>query len=275
MFNIDILNENFNEESFSENGYLTFPAAIKPNVCESLKNAIDELEVQNTLLPIEHPALADILIDNALQKLIRSAMGNRNYTFHHLHAARHSAGTRSLGWHHDYEQNPSRDRTGRMIHVFLYLNGLNGTIGNLLLLPGSHKLIVSRYFHSDKKLDFFENKITVNNLPHGSMVFINSALLHAREAMPGGERSPRYFVDMAFCQEGVIWPPYLETGDWRRTLRDLQVRYATEGESTISIFNENAFRKPLKDHLIETLRLRPTINKIRKSFLGNQHKRLL
>ena len=50
----------------------------------------------------------------------------------------------NIGWHQDYEQYPQTNRTHPMVHVFYYLNGLNGEVGDLTLLPRSQGLIFGR-----------------------------------------------------------------------------------------------------------------------------------
>eukprot|EP01043_Picozoa_sp_COSAG02_P050701 COSAG02_NODE_5243_length_4508_cov_334.963484_4_plen_171_part_00 len=103
-----------------------------------------------------------------------------------------------------------------MCHAFVYLHGLTGEIGDLILLPGSHKTVM------DKNLmgDLFQQKPLPGSLsfgseiplPPGSVVIVNSALVHGRRAMPGGEGSqPRYFTDISYCQHSKsrhLWPSY-------------------------------------------------------------------
>jgi hypothetical protein len=95
------------------------------------------------------------------------------FSFHHQHALKALAGDTGSDWcvsiflasfrpkqmptrsqlffkvsvacrHHDYEQYPQGPRQLLMVHCFVYFNGLNGDIGDLIVLPGSHKTIVSR-----------------------------------------------------------------------------------------------------------------------------------
>ena len=44
----------------------------------------------------------------------------------------------------DYEQLPQTDRDQLMVHVFYYLNGLDGTVGDLIALPRSQKAVMER-----------------------------------------------------------------------------------------------------------------------------------
>ena len=44
----------------------------------------------------------------------------------------------------DYEQIPQTDRDQLMVHVFFYLNGLDGTVGDLMCLPKSQNAVMER-----------------------------------------------------------------------------------------------------------------------------------
>ncbi len=88
-----------------------------------------------------------------------------------------------------------------MVHVFYYLNGLDGTVGDLMALPRSQYSVMERGAFSALWQDYelpgsltFGAKIP---LPPGSAVIVHSALMHGRRAMPGGDPSkPRYFIDV-------------------------------------------------------------------------------
>ncbi len=66
--------------------------------------------------------------------------------------------------------------------------------------------------------------VVINDVPPGTVVFAHSALLHARRAQPGGGDRKRYFIDIAFMQEGVLWPSYGREG-WRDTLAALDDKF--------------------------------------------------
>ena len=50
--------------------------------------------------------------------------------------------------------------------------------------------------------------LVVDDLSPGSAIIVHSALWHARRPQPGGEEHPRYFIDVSYCQHGVLWPAY-------------------------------------------------------------------
>ena len=90
-----------------------------------------------------------------------------------------------------------------MVHVFYYLDGLNGTIGDLMFVPRSHKSVIAR-----RALGFLGHEVLpgtqiVNDLEPGSVIIVHSALWHARRPQPGGEGGHRYFIDISYCQDGI------------------------------------------------------------------------
>ena len=44
----------------------------------------------------------------------------------------------------DYEQLPQTDREQLMVHVFFYLNGLDGKVGDLMCMPRSQNAVMER-----------------------------------------------------------------------------------------------------------------------------------
>ncbi len=231
-----------NVNSFNERGYLIFEGLLKPGWVDPLKAEIDEMMKKGNSIAALMPTHSALVTHTALMGIAHRLMGGTEYGFHHMHSARHDAGMPEAPWHHDYEQYPSVDREFTMIHFFMYVSGLNGTIGDLVVIPGSHTQIVDRYrfsqFGTSKLLD---TEVVINDLPPGSVVAIHSGLLHARRAMPGGEDNPRYFVDSSFCQAGRRWPSYKERGNWRETLQMLRERDAQHGSKFQFVFNEDNF----------------------------------
>ena len=96
---------------------------------------------------------------------------------------------------HDYNAVPSiHDRETLSIHVFFYFAGLDGSIGDLLLLPrsqftGTPVRGVGEIFGTSD----LPGSLTIDSLPEGSAVMLHSGLLHARRPKPGG--GVRHFVD--------------------------------------------------------------------------------
>ncbi len=137
-----------------------------------------------------------------LEQLIGS-----DFAFHHLHSDRHTSDTKSKNWHHDYEQYPQTNRSHTMIHLFHYLNGLEGSVGDLVLLPGTHRLVMDKKALTHFGDSSLPNEVVIDRLPPGSVVVLHSALIHARRAKSGDrEEKLRYFIDCSYCQCGVRWP---------------------------------------------------------------------
>ena len=115
-------------------------------------------------------------------------------------------GEPGVAWHHDYEQLPQTNRSHLMVHVFMYHSGLNGEVGDLLVLPGSHKKTMNRDAFQQFGCADLPGSRTINDLAPASVVIVHSALQHARRAKPASPRSKRYFVDTSYCQYGIVWP---------------------------------------------------------------------
>ena len=208
-------------ESFRTNGCLVFPRFFDAEECAALKADIDELKLpraEGTLrrLPCEMPHLGQLISHPKVMQIVTEIMGT-GFAFHHLHAVRQEAGTSGVHWHQDYEQEPQSHRSHLMVHFFYYLNGLNGTIGDLLYLPKSQNAIVANDGLSILGTADLPGTVVVNDLPAGSVVLVHSALWHARRAQSGGEETPRYFVDASYCQAGVRWASY-GGANWREVL---------------------------------------------------------
>ena len=110
----------------------------------------------------------------------------------------------------DYEQTPQMDRELLMVHCFYYPNGLDGEIGDLMVLPKSHRSVMSRgAFSSIFRQEKLPGSIWFGSevaLPRGSVVIAHSALMHGRKQQPGGEPSkPRYFTDVSYRLQAICY----------------------------------------------------------------------
>jgi len=195
-------------ETFAEQGYAIFPEFLSKEEIDSLKAAVDcHADAQPRRHAYEYDELGALAWHPGVTEIVDELMGGR-YVFHHIHAARHDAGMKGVAWHQDYEQFPQTNRAQLMVHVFFYLNGLNGTIGDLLLVPGSFRYPTDTRALSLLGQDDLPGSITVSDLPPGSALVVHSAMWHARRAKPGGEGNPRFFIDTSYCQSGIKWPSY-------------------------------------------------------------------
>jgi hypothetical protein len=205
------------QADFARLGYVVLPNLLDAAAIAELKPEVDAIMAsQHALRAIECQAHGMLLSHPTIMAAVERLLGP-GFAFHHLHSARHDAGTPGVDWHHDYEQHPQSNREHGMVHVFYYLNGLDGTVGDLLVRPGSHKWILDRRALSDCGTADLPGSIVIDRLSPGSAVIVHSACLHARRAKPGGEGRARYFIDASYCQAGIRWPSY-SAADWRDLL---------------------------------------------------------
>jgi len=262
-----------NLEQFHDKGFQVFPGVMAMNEVEAIKQRVDRYN--EIIMEKESPLMyfKELLFHPQVQHLVSSILGSGQYVVHHLHASCHRAGMPSLGWHHDYEAFRKSDRTHNMIHVFLYLNGMRREIGELLVVPGSHKTVFGRYEYSSFDFNAFPDVVSIDELPVGSIVVVHSALCHARRALPGGECHPRYFIDLSFCHTDGCWMPYLEGGDWRKLLSELcaYAEGAYDGRYSF-MFNSRVFKTRFKDKALDYFKVRALYNRVRVMMNPNKVK---
>lgn len=212
------------KEQFRKLGYLIKPGFLDASRVAAVAAEIDrymETEPRFDGRNVwRYEQLCSLIVDQKTLAITDDIMGGSAFTFHHCHAARHDPGLAGVSWHHDYEQIPQTNRSHVQLHVLHYLDGLNGTVGDLLLLPKSHRSVMRRDALSFLREQDIPGMVVVNDIPPGTVVFAHSALVHARRAQPGGGNRKRYFIDIAFMQAGVLWPSYGREG-WRDTLEAL------------------------------------------------------
>ena len=236
-------------ETFRKEGYLIFESLFSPEECEAVKGDIDGLETARRSggsppWPVETPHLGPLVSDPRVMEVVEAVMGP-GFAFHHLHAVRQNAGAPGVGWHQDYEQAPHSNRSHTMVHLFYYFNGLNGEIGDLLVLPRTQRSIVDNGALGHLGTAELPGTVVVDSLPPGSAVMVNSALWHARRPKPGGEDRPRYFADASYCQAGIRWPAY-GNKRWREVLERARAAGLERGGACAHLFDEAHFFDDLK-----------------------------
>jgi hypothetical protein len=199
------------QAGFEADGYLVLEGLLDAEECELLRAEVDHVIRRRAAgeqpMIVSYPRMALLTSHPPAMTPVQQLMGGE-FAMHHIHASRHDAGQEGVPWHQDYEQYPQTNRSHLMVHVFYYLNGLNGEVGDLLLVPRSQHSVIAR-----DALHIFENEdlpgsLTVDRLAAGSAVVVHSALFHARRAKPGGAGQPRYFIDISYCRNGILWPGY-------------------------------------------------------------------
>ena len=187
-------------ERFRKIGYVSLPGVIERGSAAQIMADMDEM--------MAHRAAGDNRLVVSYESMgLLTSRPSVVESMHHIHATRQDAGCDGVGWHQDYEQYPQTNRTHLMVHVFYYLNGLCGEVGDLLLLPGSHELIAQRDLRMLEYIDL-PGSLCFDDLEPGSAVIVHSALWHARKPKPGGEQGGRYFIDISYCQHGTRWSGY-------------------------------------------------------------------
>ncbi|MCX4552692.1 phytanoyl-CoA dioxygenase family protein [Streptomyces sp. NBC_01387] len=212
-------------QQFTDSGYIVLPGLIPESLQDRLRPEVDRwvddglrsrsiaacadhgAETPPPLMELEMPAHGELLTYEPLLRVIADLMG-APFVFHHLHSDRHGPGVPGKPWHHDREPNDRGDPELLMVHALHYLGGLDGTIGSLAMVPGSHRRPRSKSAFAHLGSAELPGEVVIDTLPPGSTVLINSALLHARRPAPSpAGAAPRYFVDACYCQTGARWRP--------------------------------------------------------------------
>lgn len=235
---------------FETEGLLILEGFLDADERAPLEAEVDALTARRAAgerpIVVDYPALALLTSHPRMIALVGQLMAGRAFAMHHIHAARHDAGLRGVAWHQDYEQVPQTNRSHLMVHVFYYTVGLNGRIGDLLVVPGSQRRVVANDALVIFGTENLPGSVTMDRLTLGSAVIVHSALFHARRAKPGGEESPRYFIDISYCQNGVQWPGYPRVAEINAKLltigADRDGRYPWSYDSTC-FFDKRAARE--------------------------------
>ncbi|MGA4837652.1 phytanoyl-CoA dioxygenase family protein [Streptomyces sp. G45] len=228
-------------EHFTDSGYLVLPGLLPAALLDRLVPEVDRwvddgLRSRSIaacvdpgadgdpppVMELELPAHGELLTHEPLLQIIADLLG-APFVFHHLHSDRHNPGAPGKPWHHDHEPNDTGDRDLVMVHALHYLGGLDGTVGTLTVVPGSHREPWSKSALAHLGTDPLPGEVVIDTLPPGSTVVINSALLHARRPAPSPPGAlPRYFVDASYCQTGARWRPVKPY--WRHMLATARAR---------------------------------------------------
>jgi hypothetical protein len=195
---------------FDQHGFLLCPGLLGPSYCRTIVAGVDEAVARRPggyhkrnaaaledYTPTAISELGELVTHRPMMAMMRSLMGGE-FALHHLHCYRHDAGCPGSNWHHDHRHSVL-PRQHRMIYCFYYPSGLDGTVGDLLLLPRSHHSLVDNSALTGLMFsDDLPGSLTLDSIQPGSAVLVDGALLHARRPKPGG--SSRYFVDISYCE---------------------------------------------------------------------------
>lgn len=197
---------------FDEEGYLVFEGLFDHDLNERIKADVDQLmidrETDKRRMLMAYPELGLLTSEPSVVDRVADLMNGKKFVHHHIHARWQLPGERGAPWHQDYAQIPHTNRSHLMVHVFMYMNGLNGEVGDLLVMPGTHKKVMANDAYRQFQFEDLPGSRTIDNLAHGSIVIVHSALQHARRPKPGGGIYKRYFIDTSYCEKGILWPSY-------------------------------------------------------------------
>lgn len=198
-------------DQFNEEGYLVFEGLFDDDHNQRIKDDVDQLMEDRQNPDIKKPIMAYqelglLTSEPAIVDRVSDLMDGEKFIHHHIHARWQLPGERGAPWHHDYEQLPQTNRSHLMVHVFMYQDGLNGEVGDLLVLPGTHKKMMNRDAFRPFEYADLPGSRTIDDLAPASIIIVHSAVQHARRPKPGGGEFKRYFIDTSYCQNGVRWP---------------------------------------------------------------------
>jgi ectoine hydroxylase-related dioxygenase (phytanoyl-CoA dioxygenase family) len=204
-------------EEFDEVGYLVFEGAIDPDLNQRIKDDVDLMMEDRARgekkMVMSYDELGALTSEPVVVDRVADLMDGKKFTHHHIHARWQGEGERGVSWHHDYVQLPQTNRSHLMVHVFMYLDGLNGEIGDLLVMPGTHKKVMNGDAYRQFEFEDLPGSVTHDSLAPGSIIIVHSAVQHARRPKPGGQSFRRYFIDTSYCQEGVLWGSYTNVAE--------------------------------------------------------------
>ena len=211
------LASNLANDSFKQNGFLILESLYEQSDCQNLIAEFDSLKLSylDFYKCASNPIVSKFLQDCNLHNTLWEIFDQTAYSLHHFSATIHSGISPSLAWHHDKVPiyNKSRyDKGDLMVHALFYPNGINPGLSELLLVPKSHHWRIDRYQLSAVPLESI-NCVKISKLSPGSVIFINSSLLHARRSIPNvdpGDQK-RYLLDFSFCSALSYWEPYIES----------------------------------------------------------------
>jgi hypothetical protein len=210
-------------ERLRRDGFAVLESALSSAFCEGLCLDIDSAlsagkrKAGEAGVPSEFHHLGAVTMVPSVIAVLEQLMGPGGFSMQHLQCDRHDRGEPGVPWHNDHTHSVTT-APGLLIYAFIYPSGLNGSVGDLLVLPGSHQqqLVHRLAFCPLFGTADLPGSVTLAGLPAGSIVLLQGGVLHARREKPGGQgtggQSSRYFVDVAFCQTGsevvARWPAY-------------------------------------------------------------------
>ena len=197
---------------FDDTGFLVFEGLFDDDLNQRLKDDVDLMMDDRARgekkMVMSYDELGALTSEPVVVDRVADLVGGRKFTHYHIHARWRGEGERGVAWHHDYVQIPQTNRSHLMVHVFMYLDGLNGEVGDLLVMPGTHKKVMNGDAFRQFEYDDLPGSLSIDDLAPGSIIIVHSSVQHTRRPKPGGRSFRRYFIDTSYCQDGVRWSSY-------------------------------------------------------------------
>lgn len=220
---------------FKINGYLLREGFFPP-----LEMAVVQAEMragnrqQPYLLPghralISHPRLMTIM----------GQLCGPDFLFHHLNTYLHQENADGVSWHNDYEQTSlPMPRHHANIIVLIYPDGLRGEVGDLVMMPGTHRQVAAWGAYGFLGTQVLSGEVVIDRLTPGSAVICHTGLVHCRRPKPGP--GPRYFCDTSYVARGPHWPATSQH-DWHHQYATCMQQEHAQGGAYAHLFDASQF----------------------------------
>ena len=225
---------------FHDSGYVALPAFFSDDLMEGVHQ---EMLKGMTEEPWLAPAHGSLISYAPLMGIVEQLCG-ADFRFHHLNTYFQGEGIPGVDWHNDFEQSylpmPRHEKNTNLI-VLIYPGGLQGEVGDLVVVPGTHKLCAAWDAYAFLGTAHLPHEVVIDRVVPGTVVLCHTGLVHCRRPQPGP--GPRYFCDVSYVTADQLWPASCQH-DWKKMYADcLRLGYDQEGRYQ-HLFNGDNFVDP-------------------------------
>ena len=222
-------------EQFRRAGFAVRPRFFPDAMMAAVR---DEIEKGSNPAPYLKPGHGALISHPPLMEIVAQLCGP-DFLFHHLNSYYQREGTAGVPWHNDYEQVLlPMPRTHANVIALIYPQGLNGEVGDLVVVPGTQHALAAWESTAFLGTTRLPGEVVIDNVPPGTMVICHTGLLHCRRQRPG--RGPRYFCDTSYVARGPRWPATSQH-DWRAMYADCRRLGYDHGGRYAHLFDESQF----------------------------------
>jgi hypothetical protein len=225
-------------ERFHSEGFVIRPRFFPTQLMESVR---EEILAGANPEPYLKPAHGALISHPQLMEIVGQICGPK-FLFHHLNSYFQPEGTPGIAWHNDYEQALlPMPRVHPNVIALIYPDGLNGEVGDLVVVPGTQKTQAAWESTAFLGTVPLPGEVVIDNVPPGTVVICHTGLIHCRRQKPG--KGPRYFCDTSYVARGPHWPATCQH-DWRAMYADCRrLGYDHDGRYA-HLFDETQFFDP-------------------------------